>query len=275
MDAFIQVLLAAIEPLTLLLLFSFLFFLFQFFFFFFLLMESALRHAALSGDVDEVRSLLSAHPGLDVNSVDRHGWAPLHSASYDGVTEVAKLLLAHPTIEVNALTGEDQEAPILLGCFSGCVGVVRLLLEDPRVDVTLADRSGCTPLWYAACYGHYEVIEWLIASGRDFGDFENKKGKSFLDDQSHSALEIARKQSKEEAASLLQIFKDNQGQTRHTVRVKLGLLDALAAEVFALTVFCAMTFFSSSQLSTTTPPILQQLPLVFSPLLLSCPWSCR
>jgi len=35
--------------------------------------------------------------------------------------------------------------------------------------------------------GHHEVIEWLIASGRDLGDL-NKKGKSWDDGKDYNAL---------------------------------------------------------------------------------------
>jgi len=74
------------------------------------------------------------------------------------------------------------------------------------------------------------VIEWLIASGRDLGDL-NKKGRSC------TALEIASENNKTEVVSLLERFLANPAQTRHELRAKLGVLDALAAEVFALTVF--------------------------------------
>ena len=47
---------------------------------------------------------------------------------------------------------------------------VELLLKDPRVDVALADEDRCTPLWCASYCGHFEVVKWLIASGRDLGD---------------------------------------------------------------------------------------------------------
>ena len=40
-----------------------------------------------------------------------------------------------------------------------------------------------------------------------------------------------------EVVSLLERFIANPAQTRHEVRVKHGMLDALTAEVFALTVF--------------------------------------
>jgi len=56
------------------------------------------------------------------------------------------------------------------------VSVVQLLLRDPRVDVTLDDNMGRTPLWHASSEGNLEVIEWLIASGEDLGDIGHAKG---------------------------------------------------------------------------------------------------
>jgi len=76
----------------------------------------------------------------------------------------------------------------------------------------------------------------VIASGRDLGDIKNKKGK-WVEDEDYTALEIARKRNMNEAVSLLERFVANPALTRHEVRVKLGMLDAQAAEVFALTVF--------------------------------------
>ena len=55
--------------------------------------------------------------------------------------------------------------------------VVELLLKDPRVDTTLADDEGCTPLWYAFYNGYYEGIEWFIASGRDWETTSKGIGK--------------------------------------------------------------------------------------------------
>ena len=52
-----------------------------------------------------------------------------------------------------------------------------------------------------------------------------------------TALEIARVNRRTEVVSLLERFMANPTQTRHELRVKLGVLDELAAEVFALTVF--------------------------------------
>jgi len=46
--------------------------------------------------------------------------------------------------------------------------------------------------WWASSYGCLEVIAWLIASGRDLGDVQNKKGNDWEDGKGYTALEIAK-----------------------------------------------------------------------------------
>ena len=96
------------------------------------------------------------------------------------------------------------------------------------------------------------MIEWLIASGRDLGDIENKKGKVDYGNN-YTVLEIAR-ENKTEVVSVLERFLDNPAQTRHEIRLKL-VPEELPAEVFALIVFLcddllrlrpALTFITSN-----------------------------
>jgi len=54
---------------------------------------------------------------------------------------------------------------------------VREMLNDSRVLLNEPDLSGETPLWFAANWGHLDVIKWWIASGREMdlgkpGDFK-------------------------------------------------------------------------------------------------------
>ena len=192
--------------------------------------------AAEGGRASEVSSLLRDHPEINVNhSNDTLQRTALHIASLNGREEVVKRLLAHPDINVN-VRDRGGLTPISFGCYYGQVSVVRELLKDPRVDITLEDNDGCTPLWNASCNGYYEVIEWLIASGRDLGNIKNKIGK-YGDGKDYTALEIARSRGGTEVVSLLERFMANPTLTRHELRVKLRFPDELAAEVFALTVF--------------------------------------
>ena len=196
--------------------------------------QQQLLDAAERGDVEEVSSLLTNNPGLDVNCPNERQITALHYASGYGCVEVVKLLLAHPHINVNVRVEEGQ-TPLSLGCWNGKVSVVEVLLKDPRVDVTLDDIDGRTPLWGASFNGYDEVIEWLIASGRDLGNVTNVKGKYGV--REFSALEIARAEKFDKVSALLERFVVNPTQTRHELRVKLGVLDEVAAEIFALTVF--------------------------------------
>ena len=192
--------------------------------------------AAYDGLTSEVSSLLRDHPEIDVNWADDDQYSALHSALLKGHVEVVKLLLAHPDIKVN-LKNQSGRTPFLLACSFGKVTVVQLLLNDPRVDVTLEDCNDRTPLWYASCWGRHEVIERLIAGGRDLEDVKNKKGTFWGNGKEYTALEIARKFEKTEVVGVLERFVNDPTHTRHELRVKLGVLTELAAEVFALTVF--------------------------------------
>ena len=229
-----------------------------------------LDNATKHGRDSEVSFLLRDHPDINVNwaNPDFHQWTVLHNASFYSHVEVIKLLLTHPSINVNLKNNFGQTA-LSCGCEYGQVSVVRLLLKDPRVNVTL-DHEGRTPLWHASCYGHQEVTEWLIASERDLGDVKNKKGKDW-NHEHYTVLEIARKRNKTEVASLLERFLVNPAHTRHELRVKLGVLEALAAEVFALTVFlCDDLLQLNSSQPLTLLLLLDSLSLPPSYL-----WSCR
>ena len=61
--------------------------------------------------------------------------------------------------------------------------------------------------------------------------------KGLWDGNEYTALEIARKLNRAQVVSLLERYASNPTQTRSEVRVELGMLDEVAAEVFALTVF--------------------------------------
>ena len=195
--------------------------------------EKTLCEAAEKGRVQEVITLLKDTPGLNVNWCNETKMTALLRASRNGRVEVVKVLLAHPDIDVHVQSMAGYTA-FASSCLNGHEAVVRVLLKDPRVDVTANEKEGWTPLWMASCYGHCEVVKRLIACGRDLRDI-HQKGKDW--GKNYTPLEVARKYKKTEVVSLLERFINNPEQTRFEVRVTLGALDELAAEVFALTVF--------------------------------------
>jgi len=212
------------------------------------------------GDVKELAELIRQDPGFNVNmAVDGYGNTLLHYACGSGNSSaVIPLLLPHPDIDVNVET-RGGYTPFSVACATGSTSCVREMLKDSRVKVNEPDNDGWTPLWRAAYFGYLDIIKWWIASGREMylgipGDVDNT-----------DAIEVAKKRGKMELVTLLERFEENPVKTKHAVRVELGLVDDLAAEMFALVVFISDGLL---QVNDTTPSpaarffsIASQLPL--------------
>ena len=115
-------------------------------------------------------------------------------------------------------------------------------------------------LWCAAADRHLDVIKWWIASGREMDLGKPGDGKT-------DAIGEAKK-GKTEVATLLERFRIDAAQTRHAMRVKLGLLDDLAAEMFAMVVFVSDGLLQVKDTTTPSPAarffrIARNLPLEF------------
>ena len=214
-------------------------------------MEQRLAKAAEWGHLEEVKTFLCDNPSLDINWKDKFQRTALHSAAFGGNSEIVQLFLAHPDIHVN-VQATLGHTPFSLASMKGHISVVRLLLKDPRVDVTLTNADGHTPLWYASFEGNWEVVEWLIASGRNLGAL-TKKGA--FAGKRYTTLDIARKRNKDHVVAVLERFTANPGQTRNELRMKLGLRDDLAAELFSATIFLCDGLLHLKPANTATAPI--------------------
>jgi len=217
--------------------------------------------AVKKGHERELAEQMRQDPGFNVNMVqDELGWTLLHYACHQSHrSAVIPILLAHPDIDVNAKDTYEC-TPFYYASADGNTPCVREMLKDSRVKVNEPTNNGFTPLWKAVRYGHLNIIKWWIAAGKemDFG----KPG----DVDRTDAIGIARKKKKTEIATLLERFKSDATRTRHLVRVELGLLDDLAAEMFALVVFVSDGLLQIKDTTIPTPAarffaIARQLPL--------------
>jgi len=215
--------------------------------------------AVESADVEKLSELMRQDPGFKVNTVDELGDTLLHKACLqDFRSAVVPLLLAHSDIDVNAKSKYGY-TPFYYACVCESTSCLRELLKDSRVKVNEPDKDGRIPLWRAAAWGRLDTIKWWIASGREMD--LGKPGDIHKTD----AIAAAKKYGKAEVVTLLERFKENQEETRHVIRVELGLLDELAAEMFARVVFVSDGLL---QIKDTTPSpaarffaIASQLPL--------------
>ena len=215
-----------------------------------------------NGNAEELAELMRQDPGFNVNmELDDYGHTLLHCACGGGDRSfhVIPLLLAHPGIDVN-LKDIYGWTPFFFACSTGYTSCAREMLKDSRVEANEPTNDGETPLWRAAYYGHLDVIKWWIASGR-----EMDLGKPEDVDRT-DAIGVAKEYGETEVATLLERFKNNPEETRHNMRVELGLLDELAAEMFALVVFVSDGLLQVNDTATTSPAarffsIAAQLPL--------------
>ena len=89
----------------------------------------------------------------------------LHCAAIKGHVEVVKLLLEDPRVDVRAVCKEGCSA-LHSSASEGHVEVVELMLEDPRVDANAKSNRGNTPLHLATAENHHKVVQLLLDSPR-------------------------------------------------------------------------------------------------------------
>jgi len=107
-------------------------------------MASALVQAAIHGDLQRVRELVSG--GADVNETDQYGWLAVHRAAANDRDEVVSYLLAASSaIEAR---GTDAWTPLHLACVSGSARAVTALVKG-GADVNAVARKNNTPLHLA------------------------------------------------------------------------------------------------------------------------------
>jgi len=216
--------------------------------------------AIQKGDAKKVVELMRQTPGFDVNlKLGGYGQSLLHCACLGGWrSAVIPLLFAHSEIDVN-IKDINGWTPFYCAFYNGFTSCVREMLKDFRVKVNEPNNYGRTPLWFAAARGRLDAIKEWIASGREID--LGKPG----DVDKTDVIGAAKKCGKTEVVRLLEKFKENLVETRHAMRVELGFLDDLAAEVFAIVVFLSDGLLQVSDATPSTAArfftIANQLPL--------------
>ncbi|ETV76764.1 hypothetical protein, variant [Aphanomyces astaci] len=156
---------------------------------------TALGLAAMHGRTDIVHALLG-YPdiALSMNAVSPGGSTPLFNACKNGHQDIAKLFLAHPSINLHAdvdqsplyiaaSQGRTQIVELLLqrACYpvnqpsrnyaytalhgaarGGYINVVKLLLDQPGIDINFLNDDGQTAFHEAAKEGHDGIIELFL-----------------------------------------------------------------------------------------------------------------
>lgn len=161
--------------------------------------EPDVFEAAALGDVERLRMLLDADPGL-ATAYSGDGFTALHFAAFFGSPAATALLLERGAA-VDALGRGWMTGTALHSAVSRREAEVARLLLDAGAGPDLRQSGGWTPLHAAAANGDLADVELLLDAGAD-PTVTNDEGRSVMDlaDESGDEATIARIRSAVQAA---------------------------------------------------------------------------
>lgn len=112
--------------------------------------------------------------GFDVNTLDPKGRSGLYLAVAEPSFKVAKVLLDWNKTDVNLLTPQG-ESPLMMAALKGHLALAKRIIERGG-DV---NKTGWTPLHYAATTGQIEIIKLLLEE-HAYIDAESPNGSTPL-----------------------------------------------------------------------------------------------
>ena len=138
--------------------------------------DTPVADAAMSGDIDAVRSLLKE--GMDVNAAQGDGMTALHWAAFKDEVEMARML-TYAGANVESSTRINAMTPLVLAARNGSGAMVQALLES-GANANGSMTTGTTPLMFAAAAGSVDAVEALLDGGADANATENAQGQTPL-----------------------------------------------------------------------------------------------
>jgi len=124
--------------------------------------RSPLHRASGNGHVSCVKILLQ-QPEIDVNARNDDGFTSLLVASYRGHHEIVKILLQNPNILPSINNGDSQGyTPLLCACLAPHLEVLRLLIRQSTLDVNQSSGNGDTGLHMLSRNGAINGLKILL-----------------------------------------------------------------------------------------------------------------
>ncbi len=179
--------------------------------------------AIKTDDVPAIKELLTR--GFDANTRDPNGQHGLHHAAREKSLKAAAALLAWSKIDVEPRTAAD-ESPLMLAALNGMLELSQQLVIM-GADV---NKTGWTPLHYAATHGHLQVMS-LLLENHAYIDAGSPNGTTPLmmasfygtpsavkllleagadpmikNDQALTAIDFAHRNSRKESAEIIAAF---------------------------------------------------------------------
>ncbi|KNG81063.1 putative ankyrin repeat domain protein [Aspergillus nomiae NRRL 13137] len=114
---------------------------------------------------DRIDFLLQPSLGLDMNSRDNEGLAPIHCASSKSEIITWRLIQAGADMQAQSNDGRTPLHFAAAAAQSNVVGMLCKLYTESSWSLDQKDNRGCTPLHYAASSGNSECVYHLLQVG--------------------------------------------------------------------------------------------------------------
>lgn len=150
---------------------------------------SPINNAVKYKHIDIIKLLLE-DDRIDVNKPDKYKWTPLDIACYQGYIDIVKLLLENTKLNIVdsiyehfnyvfkheiKLENQNEILNMLLedgridvniifniSCSFGFIDIVRLLIDDERIDINKQNKNMISPLCAAIQKQHVDIIKLLL-----------------------------------------------------------------------------------------------------------------
>ena len=144
----------------------------------------------------KVAQTLVEAPKVDVNTLNLQGESPLMLAALKG-----ELQLATQLVKKGADVNKTGWTPLHYAASNGHISVVKLLLEN-YAYIDAESPNGTTPLMMASMYGSPETVKLLLDEGAD-ASLKNQQGMT--------ALAFAQRGNRPDAIEMLsKVFRNSQ-----------------------------------------------------------------
>lgn len=146
--------------------------------------EQSLFDAVNRKDYQNVSTILSSSPDININASDMEGYTSLHRAIVNNDLNTVTELLKNKNIDINSKLGIEVSidgwylggaTPLILASYLGYTDIVNALIEK-GVDVKAKDDvDGCMAIHLAAANGKNDVINILLdVDASNINDVDNR-----------------------------------------------------------------------------------------------------
>ena len=129
--------------------------------------ETALHIAAQNLHGLDTLNILLSKPGISLDPKDKLGKTPFIEAAKQGNVAIVRRLLSSPGVNPNACDCRGRTALwYSVRDKPQFVAIVKLLVEDSRVDINAADNQSVTPIFQAVHTKATEIASILLTTGK-------------------------------------------------------------------------------------------------------------